>query len=294
LTTLQIEEPTETLSSRAWARFRRHRLAIVSTVVLAAILLLVIAAPLLAPRGPTHLDVMSRYASPSSTYLLGTDRVGRDVWARVLYGGRVSLSVSLVITGILFTIGILAGAISGYAGGAVDVILQRTMEIVNAMPALIIVISIAALTGDPNIVVTMVVLGLLGWGEIYRFVRGQILSLREEDFVLAARSIGVTTRQIVLRHVLPNVIPYLIVQLAFSLPGAILTETSLSFLGLGVQEPTASWGNVVGAVRSLDNLEKRPWMWLPAGFLITLTVLCINFIGDALRDALDPRALIEK
>jgi peptide/nickel transport system permease protein len=291
---LRIEESTETLGTRAWARFRRHRLAIVSTVVLAAILLLVIAAPLLAPRGPTHLDVMSRYASPSSTYLLGTDRVGRDVWARVLYGGRVSLSVSLVITGILFTIGILAGAISGYAGGAVDVILQRTMEIVNAMPALIIVISIAALTGDPNIVVTMIVLGLLGWGEIYRFVRGQILSLREEDFVLAARSIGVTTRQIVLRHVLPNVIPYLIVQLAFSLPGAILTETSLSFLGLGVQEPTASWGNVVGAVRSLDNLEKRPWMWLPAGFLITLTVLCINFIGDALRDALDPRALIER
>jgi peptide/nickel transport system permease protein len=291
---LRIEESTETLGTRAWARFRRHRLAIVSTVVLAAILLLVIAAPLLAPRGPTHLDVMSRYASPSSTYLLGTDRVGRDVWARVLYGGRVSLSVSLVITGILFTIGILAGAISGYAGGAVDVILQRTMEIVNAMPALIIVISIAALTGDPNIVVTMIVLGLLGWGEIYRFVRGQILSLREEDFVIAARSIGVSTRQIVLRHVLPNVVPYLIVQLAFSLPGAILTETSLSFLGLGVQEPTASWGNVVGAVRSLDNLEKRPWMWLPAGFLITLTVLCINFIGDALRDALDPRALIER
>jgi peptide/nickel transport system permease protein len=294
LATLRIEESTETLGTRAWARFRRHRLAIVSTVVLAAILLLVIAAPLLAPRGPTHLDVMSRYASPSSTYLLGTDRVGRDVWARVLYGGRVSLSVSLVITGILFTIGILAGAISGYAGGAVDVILQRTMEIVNAMPALIIVISIAALTGDPNIVVTMIVLGLLGWGEIYRFVRGQILSLREEDFVIAARSIGVSTRQIVLRHVLPNVVPYLIVQLAFSLPGAILTETSLSFLGLGVQEPTASWGNVVGAVRSLDNLEKRPWMWLPAGFLITLTVLCINFIGDALRDALDPRALIER
>ncbi len=294
MTTLQIEEPTETLSSRAWARFRRHRLAIVSTVVLAAILLLVIAAPLLAPRGPTYLDVMSRYAAPSSTFWLGTDRVGRDVWARVLYGGRVSLSVSLVITGILFTIGIVAGAISGYAGGAVDVVLQRTMEIVNAMPALIIVISVAALTGDPNIVVTMIILGLLGWGEIYRFVRGQILSLREEDFVLAARSIGVTTRQIVLRHVLPNVIPYLIVQLAFSLPGAILTETSLSFLGLGVQEPTASWGNVVGAVRSLDNLEKRPWMWLPAGFMITLTVLCINFIGDALRDALDPRALIEK
>ncbi len=294
MATLRIEESTETLGTRAWARFRRHRLAIVSTVVLAAILLLVIAAPLLAPRGPTHLDVMSRYASPSSTYLLGTDRVGRDVWARVLYGGRVSLSVSLVITGILFTIGILAGAISGYAGGAIDVILQRTMEIVNAMPALIIVISIAALTGDPNIVVTMIVLGLLGWGEIYRFVRGQILSLREEDFVIAARSIGVSTRQIVLRHVLPNVVPYLIVQLAFSLPGAILTETSLSFLGLGVQEPTASWGNVVGAVRSLDNLEKRPWMWLPAGFLITLTVLCINFIGDALRDALDPRALIER
>ena len=294
MATLRLEESTETLSSRAWARFRRHRLAIVSSVVLAAILLLVIAAPLLAPQGPIYLDVMNRYASPDADHWLGTDRVGRDVWARVLYGGRVSLSVSLVITGILFTIGIVAGAVSGYAGGLVDVILQRTMEIVNAMPALIIVISIAALTGDPNIVVTMIVLGLLGWGEIYRFVRGQILSLREEDFVLAARSIGVSTRQVVLRHVLPNVVPYLIVQLAFSLPGAILTETSLSFLGLGVQEPTASWGNVVGAVRSLDNLEKRPWMWLPAGFMITLTVLCINFIGDALRDALDPRALIEK
>ena len=294
MATLQLEAPTETLSSRAWARFRRHRLAIGSSVVLAIILILVIAAPLLAPQGPIYLDVMSRYAAPDADHWLGTDRVGRDVWARVLYGGRVSLSVSLVITGILFTIGIVAGAVSGYAGGVVDVILQRTMEIVNAMPALIIVISIAALSGDPNIVVTMIVLGLLGWGEIYRFVRGQILSLREEDFVLAAHSIGVSTRQILLRHVLPNVVPYLIVQLAFSLPGAILTETSLSFLGLGVQEPTASWGNVVGAVRSLDNLEKRPWMWLPAGFMITLTVLCINFIGDALRDALDPRALIEK
>jgi peptide/nickel transport system permease protein len=140
----------------------------------------------------------------------------------------------------------------------------------------------------------MGILGLLGWPDLYRFVRGQILSIREEDFITAARCLGASTGRIIVRHVLPNVVPYLTVQLAFALPRAILQETSLSFLGLGVQEPTPSWGNVVGSVTSLDNLENRPWMWVPAGLMITLTVLSVNFIGDALRDALDPHVLIQE
>ena len=287
-------QEVESMSRRAWRRFRRHRLAVASVFVLSVVILMVVAAPVLAPRGPTLLHLDSRYVEPSGDFWLGTDRLGRDIWARLLYGGRASLAVALVITGLRFGVGIVLGAISGYRGGSVDIILQRTMEIVNSMPDLIIVISIAAIARKPNIYVTMIILGLLGWAGVYRFVRGQILSIREEDYVLAARCIGAQDQHIVLRHVLPNVVPYLVVQLAFGLPGGILTETSLSFLGLGVQEPTPSWGNVMGAVRSLDNLENRPWMWLPAGLLVTVTVLCINFIGDALRDALDPRVLIER
>ncbi|MDA0990230.1 MAG: ABC transporter permease [Verrucomicrobia bacterium] len=287
------DKAVDNLSRRFWRRFRRHQLAIGSGVVLTIILLLTFAAPLLAPRGPFKIDVASRYKSPSSQFWLGTDRLGRDVWSRVLYGGQVSLSVSLVITAITFSVGIVLGTISGYAGGSVDIILQRIMEIFSALPSLIIVITIGAILGSPNIYLTMLVFGFLGWGGVYRFVRGQILTIREEDFVWAAHSVGARATHIILRHVLPNVVPYLTVQLAFFLPGAILTETSLSFLGLGVQEPTPSWGNVVGTVRSLDNLEQRPWMWLPAGILITLTMLSINFIADAMRDALDPRVVLD-
>lgn len=286
----RVDSPT----ARAWRRFRRHHLAIISSLLLSVIILSTLAAPVLAPRGPVVFDYRVRYSPPNSDYLMGTDALGRDVFARVLYGGRVSLSVGLVITGVSFTIGITLGALSGYVGGTLDLLFQRLMEVVNSTPQLILVISFVAILKDPNIYITMTILGLLGWTGVYRFVRGQVLSLREEDYVLAARALGARTGHTIIRHILPGVLPYLIVQLAFTLPGAILTETSLSFLGLGVQEPTPSWGNVVGTVRAMENLQNRVWMWLPAGLMITLTVLCINFLGDALRDAIDPHVLIGK
>ena len=283
----------ETVTARAWRRFRVHRLAIISSMVLSIIVLLTVAAPLLAPDGPNRLHLTERYEPPSREWLLGTDKMGRSVWARVLYGGRVSLSVGLVIVAIMFSVGTLLGTVSGYAGGRVDNALERVMEIFNSLPGMIIVITITAIMTEPNIYLTMATLGFLWWPSVYRFVRGQVLSIREEEYVLAARCIGARLPRLLLRHVFPNVVPYLIVQIAFALPRAILTETSLSFLGLGVRDPTPSWGNIVGAVRSFENLENRPWMWLPAGFMITVTVLCINFIGDALRDALDPRVLVK-
>ena len=285
---------TEGLFPRAWRRFRTHRLAVISLPILLVIVLLTVGAPLFAPYGPTRFDYRDRYSPPNSQHLLGTDALGRDVWARVLYGGRVSLSVGLVITCVSFVFGIILGTVSGYLGGGVDLFLQRFMELINSTPQLILVISFVALLNDPNIYVTVLILGLLGWTGIYRFVRGQVLSLREEDYVLAAQCLGARAGHIMLRHVLPNVLPYLVVQMAFVFPGAILRETSLSFLGLGVREPTPSWGNVVAAVKSMMNLRDHPWMWLPAGFMITVTALCINFIGDALRDAIDPRVVIER
>ncbi|HET8522581.1 MAG TPA: ABC transporter permease [Thermomicrobiales bacterium] len=280
------------LTRLAWRRFRRHHLGVPSAIVLGSIVLLVIAAPIVAPTGPTALNVQHRREPPSFHFLFGTDNLGRDVFARVLYGGRVSLSVAAVAVIVTFVVGITLGLISGYYGGIVDMLIQRVVEIVIAIPGFILIIVIISVF-NAGIYSIMVILGLIGWGGLCRFVRGQILALREEDFVLAARCLGATNRRIMLIHVLPNVIPFVLVLLVLAFANFILIETSLSYLGLGVQQPTPSWGNLVAAANSVENIEQRPWLWLPAGLAITLTVLAVNFIGDALRDALDPNLTLK-
>ena len=273
-------------------RFRRHKLALVSVIVLALILAINLAAPLFGRYEPTFIDAINRNQAPSMTHYFGTDALGRDIWARVLHGGRVSLTVALVAVTISLSIGTTLGLISGFQGGRIDLLLQRFVEIMSAIPALFLIISFVAVFGA-NIYNTMLIIGLLSWEGLARLVRGQTLQVRAQDFVLAARSVGARDRDIIIRHVLPNVLPFVIVWITFAFTGVILTETSLSYLGLGIQPPNASWGNLVGAAGNLRDIQFRPWTWLPAGLMITLTVLSLNFIGDALRDALDPHALID-
>jgi peptide/nickel transport system permease protein len=288
----ELQRAPRSLLQLVFERFRRHKLAMASLVVLAAILILHLAAPVFERYPPNFNDVANRNQAPSATHFFGTDLTGRDIWSRVLHGGRVSLTVALVAVSISLVIGTAIGLLSGFQGGWVDLLLQRFVEIMSAIPTLFLIISFVAVFGA-NIYNTMLIIGLLNWEGLARLVRGQTLQTRAQDFVLAARSVGARDRDIMLRHVLPNVLPFVIVWITFAFTGVILTETSLSYLGLGVQPPNASWGNLVGAAGNLTDMRFRPWTWIPAGLMISLTVLSLNFIGDALRDALDPHALIE-
>ena len=232
---------------------------------------------------------MPRHRVQSRAHLLGTDDIGRDVLSRIIYGTRVSLSVGLVSVTIYVVIGTVLGSISGYFGGWVDSTIQRFTDAVMCFPSLIIIVAAVAIVG-PSIYNVMIVIGLLTWPGICRLVRGQILTLREREFVEAARAIGAPPSKVIFSHLLPNTVAPITVAATFGVAAAILTEAGLSFLGLGVQPPTPSWGNMINTAQSAAVLQQMPWLWIPAGVLIALAVLSINFIGDGLRDALDPRS----
>ena len=279
----------ESLWAKARKRFFKHRLAVFGLIVLSTMVLMALLAPVIERYSPIDLDLASMGQSPSLTHWLGTDTTGRDVWSRIVHAGRVSLSVGVVAVSISTLIGVIVGGMSGYAGGKVDMLLMRFTDMVMAFPSLVMIITIASVLG-PSIYNTMLVIGILTWPGIARLVRGQFLSFREQQFVLAARSIGVSPVQIMFRHLLPNVVGTVTVAATFGMANAILQEASLSFLGLGVQAPTPSWGNMLQDAQSHTVLEGMPWLWLAPGLMIALAVLSINFIGDGLRDALDPRS----
>ncbi len=283
-------ERGESLWSRARRRFFRHRLAMAGLIILGVMIAMAVFAPFLTRSSPIDLNLDAMSKPPSAEHWLGTDTTGRDVWARILYAGRVSLSVGLVAVTLSMLIGVLIGSIAGYAGGWTDMLLMRFTDMVMTFPSLVIIITVASVLG-PSIYNTMLVIGILTWPGTARLVRGQLLSLREQQFVLAARSMGVPPREIMFRHLLPNVLSSVTVAATFGMASAILQEASLSFLGLGVQAPTPSWGNMLRDAQTLSILEGMPWLWLAPGVMIGLAVLSINFIGDGLRDALDPRSL---
>ena len=271
-------------------RFMRHRLAVASAILLFLLTISAVAAPLLPLADPVKIDARSIRKPPTAAHVLGTDETGRDVLSRLVWGSQVSLSVGLVAASISVTIGTLIGLASGYGGGKVDFWLMRLTDVVMTIPTLIIIISLVAVLG-PSIYNVMVVIGIFGWAGIARLVRAETLSLRERDFVMASRCVGARSGRIMFRHILPNVTAPIIVAGTFAVAGAILSEASLSFLGIGVRVPTPTWGNMLTRAQSLTVLESMPWLWLPPGLMITLVVLSINFLGDALRDALDPRLL---
>jgi len=249
-----------------------------------------VGAPLFAGNDPYHVNISAYRKGPQAGHPLGTDSSGRDVFSRLLYAGRVSLSVGLVAVTIYTAIGVVLGALSGCYGGWVDSTIMRLADIVLSFPSLILIITIVSLLG-PSIYNIMLVIGLLGWPPIARIVRALFLSLREREFILAGRTIGASNSRLIFRHMLPNAIAPVIVAATLGMASAILLEAGLSFLGLGVQPPTPSWGNMLTDAQSLTVLESMPWLWIPPGGMIALAVLSINFIGDGLRDALDPYLL---
>jgi peptide/nickel transport system permease protein len=270
-----------------WQRFRRHRVALAGAVILLVLTAGAVAAPVVASNDPYKVDISAYRTGPAVNHPLGTDSSGRDVFSRMLYAGRVSLSVGLVAVAIYTLIGVVLGAVSGFYGGWADAFIMRLADIVLSFPALILIITVVSVLG-PSIYNIMLVIGLLGWPPIARIVRGLFLSLREREFVLASRTVGVSNVRIIFRHMLPNALAPVIVAATFGMANAILLEAGLSFLGLGVQPPTPSWGNMLKDAQSLTVLESMPWLWIPPGTMIALAVLSINFIGDGLRDALDP------
>ncbi|RIK28530.1 MAG: peptide ABC transporter permease [Anaerolineae bacterium] len=281
----------ESLWSKAWKRFLRHKLALFGLSVLAVLLFSAIAAPLLTPFDPLKQDLRNLRKPPTTEHWLGTDGLGRDLLTRVLFAGRISLSVGLVSVSISAAVGILIGVAAGYLGGKTDMLLMRLTDMVMTFPSLVVIITVAAAFG-PSVYNAMLIIGLLTWPSIARLVRGQFLSLRTQQFVTAARSIGVSNWEIAFKHIFPNTISSITVAVTFGMATSILLEASLSFLGLGVPPPAPSWGNMLRDAQGMNILEGMPWIWLPPGIMIALSVLSINFIGDGLRDALDPRSLL--
>ena len=289
---LRVEPPVEISRwKRMVSRFVQYRPAVFGLVLIVALIFIAVFAPQVAGQDPFYQDYSALKMPPGEGHLLGTDALGRDVWARLVYATRVSLSVGLVAVSIYTIIGTLLGAIAGYYGGWIDSLIMRLTDIVMTFPTLIIIITVVALVG-PSLLNIMIVIGFLSWPSICRLVRGQILSLREEEFVIAARALGASDAFIITNHLLPNVIGPIVVAATFGIAGAILTEASLSFLGLGVPPPQPSWGQMLTDAQKLTILAEMPWLWIPPGLMVSLTVLCVNFVGDGLRDALDPRTVL--
>ena len=278
----------ETFATQALRRFVRHRLAVLGAIILLVIFLLAVLAPFIL-QNPLAIDLRTLKQPPSAAHLFGTDLQGRDVLARVVSGARTSLIVGFGAVALFVTIGTIAGMLAGFYGRWVDQIVMRTTDAFLAAPALLMIIVFVSLIG-PSLTAVIVVIALLGWPGTARLVRGQLLSLREQDFVMAARVVGARNRAIITRHMLPNVLGPITVVATFGVASAILLEAALSFLGLGVRPPDPSLGGMITAAQSPDVLLTAPWMWIAPGLAIALIVLAVNFVGDGLRDALDPRA----
>jgi peptide/nickel transport system permease protein len=269
----------------AWRRFRRHRVAMFAAVVLMILYLGAIFAPIVAPYDPNELDLSHTREGPSLRHLMGSDELGRDEFSRVVFGGRISLAVGLGVAVSSGLIGTTMGVIAGFYGKFIENALMRVTDLFLALPFLAVAMMAArALRG--GIVDIVVVLSAIGWMPVARIVRGMSLSIKEKEYMEAARASGASSKRMMLRHILPNTLGPIIVNLTLTIAVAILAESTLSFLGFGIQPPTATWGNMLSG--SQESMLSEPWLvWFP-GLMILVTVLCVNFVGDGLRDALDP------
>ena len=269
-----------------WRTLSRNQLALCGGVVVGALVLVALFAPVLAPWDPHRPDTKRVLDPPSKSHWLGTDQIGRDVLSRVLYGSRISLAVGFVSVGIATLIGILLGAAAGYHGGMVDGIIMRVVDLMLVFPRFFLLLAVLAFL-QPSIWTIMAVIGLTGWMGVARLVRAEFLTLREREFVIWSESVGASALRVVFRHILPNAIAPVLVAMTLGIPAAILTESGLSFLGLGVQPPYATWGNILNDGK--DSIEIAWWMTLYPGLAILITVLSYNLFGEGIRDALDPR-----
>lgn len=280
---------------QAWRVLRRNPLAMVCLVLLIIMAFWCVLGPIWSPWQDDTTDALMINKPPGAQHWLGTDFLGRDVYTRLLLAGRISLTIGLLTMLLSVTLGYLLGAVSGYAGGLTDKLIMRLADLVMTIPSLPLLIVAGAMlseldfSADARIYMVVIMLSLLEWPKLARLVRGQILSLRERDFMLATHVLGLSSRRRLFGHLLPNTIPILVVMATMAVANAILSESALSYLGLGVVPPTPSWGNMMDAANSLIDFQRRPWLWMPPGIAIFVTVVAINVLGDGLRDALDPR-----
>ncbi|MFO7742879.1 MAG: ABC transporter permease [Anaerolineae bacterium] len=281
------------MANEIWCRFRRHPGAVGGAIVFGLLILAVLLVPL-SPHDPTKSNVLNRLQPPSIEHPMGTDPLGRDLLTRVLYGGRISLLVGMMVVGIVLLIGVPLGAVAGYFGGWLDNVIMRITDAALTLPALLVLILLSTILREVelpllqrNSVLTIaLVIGLLSWMTTARLVRASFLSIREKDFVMAARSIGASDSRIMARHVLPNAAGPIIVEATLEMGYAIMQESGLSFLGLGIQPPTPTWGNLLSDAQA--HLAPHPWLAFFPGLMIFLAIIAVNYIGDGLRDALDP------
>lgn len=286
-----IARPQVTYWQDAWRRFKNNRLALVALVILVMLLLLVVFGPMVSKSlygyEVNTIDFVAKNQGPSANHWFGTDSLGRDIFTRVCYGGRVSLAIGIIGALVSTVIGSIYGAISAYAGGKVDNVMMRIVEILSSIPYLLIVILVSIFFGETNIFTLIVAMTITGWTGMARLVRGQLLSLKEQDFILAAETLGVSNKDIILKHLLPNTLNVILISISFDVPGYIFSEAFLSFLGIGIKQPATSWG-------AMASEAQRQFMFYPyqlffPSLMIALTMLAFTLIGDGLRDALDPK-----
>ena len=297
---VQAQSPTQ----RVIKRFTRHRAAMFGLVILVGVILYVFVGSFIFSEAQANFnDTAIRLQPPSAAHPFGTDRIGRDILARTIYGGQISLLIGFFAVVVEVGLGTAIGAVAGYYGGWVDAILMRITEAMLSIPSLLLLLVMAKFFAgkiEPiqlfgrsfsgSVIVIILILGLTSWMSLARIIRSNVLSLKETEFVLAARAIGVPNWRIIINHILPNTLASIIVSLTLGVATAILTEAYVSFLGLGVQAPTASWGNMLTEAQEFNVIKNAPWYWFFPSMLILLTVLSINFVGDGLRDAFDPRS----
>jgi len=278
---------------RALRRFLHHRPAAVSAIILILLALASIGASLIEryPRDAT--DLHNREVPPNGEHWLGTDRIGRDIWSRTIHAGRISLTLGIsvaVLTGIL---GGMLGVLAGFLGGMVDSVIMRIVDLMMTIPGILILLVVVTYVGvGTGIDKLLIIMPLMSWPGTCRLMRGQVLQVREMDYVMASRCLGFDDARIMFRQILPNAFMPVLVSITMSVGGVILAEAGLSFLGLGVMPPTPTWGNMMREANNMEVLQNMPWIWVPPAVMITITTLCVNFVGDGLRDAFDPRQIM--
>lgn len=281
------QEQGTSLWQDAWWRLRRNTLAVLSACLLLVMALACIAGPWLSPYGYEEQNLLLGAAPPSAIHWLGTDGFGRDLLTRILYGGRISLMVGLIATGVALCIGVTWGAVAGYFGGRIDAVLMRIVDILYALPFMIFVVLLMVVFGR-NLLLLFFALGAVEWLTMARIMRGQVQALTQQEFVEAALSLGLSQRVILFRHLVPNALGPLIVYTTLTIPSVMLLEAFISFIGLGIQPPQSSWGSLIAD--GVETMEEYPWLLIYPGLALSVTLFALNFLGDGLRDALDVRA----